>query len=166
MAQFSPFISDFNDGGSAVGVRNAGDIALWDFALPFRLETAGIVVNVETADSTNLGDIGLYDLNGSLLAHTGPMHFPTTGAVVIPFTNAAELNAGTYLVAITSSASGGSNFQLDTCTNSAHFIWYYSTSSSSASGTLPTFITLSLSASLSVPNQLYGGTGIPLFRLV
>jgi hypothetical protein len=117
--------------------------------IPFPLSVSYIEILIETADSNSADyyDIGLFDLSGNLVAHTGAVNMPNTGSQSFALVGGpVSIASGEYLVCMTGNAStvvlyehgwGGSGGTAGGECN------YFLVSTSSSGGALPSSISLS-----------------------
>jgi hypothetical protein len=68
----------------------------WRFITPVDLQIGHIVVPINTADTANTTDVGIYGPNNSLIAHTGPISMALTGGD--PWPNYAWAGGGTVRI--------------------------------------------------------------------
>jgi len=108
----------------------------WFLNVPITFLNIGLFINV--ADAVNNYDIGFYNAAGNLLAHTGAMHIPSTGAQSYAILGAPiTLLPGLYFVASTGNATT-STFNSYASVLLRSFSHQYG---SSAGGALPASIT-------------------------
>jgi len=127
------------------------------------LSVSRLEINIISADSnaSHYYDFGIYDLAGNLVADTGPINVPSTGAMDIPLVQGTvAIAAGPYLFAITGNA--GTVFLARTNMSGAYSLLYWQTATASSGGQLPATISLSASASTL---DAYGDSYSPIFLL-
>lgn len=99
-AQVTPWLL-YNEGvaaGSGSGILTANNVYLWAFTLNVPLTITGMRWKV-TATATGTTDVGLYDVNGNLLAHTGATANSANSTNSANFSSALALSPGRYYMA-------------------------------------------------------------------
>lgn len=102
------FWTNYGAAGNASAVQALGNNTynLVCFSLPAALTLNKLLVWITTADAAGLYDIGIYNAAGTLVAHTGPIHLPSTGLQTLAVLGAPiSLPPGKYYFATTGNAA-------------------------------------------------------------
>jgi hypothetical protein len=103
--------SPYPEASSAGVAFTQNDTVYFSFSIPFTMSIGHITYALQTADNTStyLYDLGIYNIAGVRLAHTGAVAGSVlgtaTGAQDQAFTSAVVLTPGTYLLAGTSNCT-------------------------------------------------------------
>jgi hypothetical protein len=152
---FFPWFTQATLAASGLGVSLANRIWLFPFTLPYSQTITNFVFRLTQLDGTNVGDLGIYDTGGSLKGKTGAQIFNGSNPTTVSITptggglgGAITIGPGTFLFAFT---SAGTTLQVDSITAPTNMVFYYSTGTTATSGALPSSITVSATASKTVP---------------
>ena len=150
-----PFLDYAARTGQTTALAAGDDIAVYPFTVPFEMDVRVICAFIGVGDNSNNSDIGIYDVNGTRLAHIGPQHIATAAAQAFELVDGPLiLKPGTYLLAFTSEG----NTLAWAVGNPAYPLSLYSTDSPSAGGELPASIDVLSSLGedvVSAPHQGY-----------
>lgn len=126
-----------NGGGTQIGI-SAGSYSglLMAFTYPFEATVNRIVFNGAPGGiGTHIGNLGIYDLAGKLVAHIGPQTI-ANGSNDFPFVEGAvDFKPGTYLVAWTGKSSSLATITVEE--SQGPFIPWTTTDQADANGNLP-----------------------------
>jgi len=132
-----PFVSYATNTGQTTHLASGNDIAVYPFTVPFKMDVRALCAFIGVGDGSNNSDIGIYDVNGTLLGHIGAQKIGTAAAQSFGILDGPIiLEPGTYLFAFTSE-----DVTLAWAVGSpAYPISLYSTNSVSSGGELPASI--------------------------
>jgi hypothetical protein len=95
--------------GAYLANGTANVVPTWSFYLPLQISAKTIYFYVSNVDSTNSYDIGIYNLTGTLVAHTGALPYTSGGVKKVAFSGGPiVLNTGSYYFSFTTSSGSGS----------------------------------------------------------
>jgi hypothetical protein len=136
----------------------ANKATIWGVSIPFPIKTSNVAYYVVGADNTtNTYDLGLYNISGNLIAHTGMLAGTTFAPTAShytsqPWTTAnTVLQPGTYWLALTCSAISG------TATFGYAYTWVNAGNTSenlTTGGALPSSVTVPGSSSFTNASTL------------
>jgi hypothetical protein len=70
----SPFTAYGSTSGGVINLDSANEVAIYAFIVPYPLLVTKVTARIWTADGSNNSDIGIYDVNGTRVAHIGAQH--------------------------------------------------------------------------------------------
>jgi hypothetical protein len=123
-----------------VTLESANQIVVYPFTIPYALKITNITFFVAAGDDSHPSDIGIYDLDGNLLADAGAQYISSTGPITLELVNGPiVLGPGTYLFAVT---SAGTTLTFGIQKPGFTLTYFYGVMTGSSSGSLPSSITL------------------------
>lgn len=137
--QVAPLIigSDTMAAVSVSGVMNAAnEVDLFEFELSAQVTISGMRIRV-TATATGTTDLGIYDVNGNLLTHTGAVANVASTTMTNNFAAAITLGPGVYYLAFCPSNNTDTYQRLAALTNVSTTSHYRRATTTGTAGVLP-----------------------------
>ena len=158
--QIQPFVIDMGlgaDGASASGVLAANTVYMFPFELYANVTVTGMRWRM-FATVTGTTDIGIYDVNKNLLAHTGVQTNVVSAVNSANFASPLVLSPGQYYMALCPSNSTDTYGRVGTLGPSFSIARNYTGATAGTAGVLPaTEGALSTSASMPVMEAIVSG---------